>query len=547
LDRALWLLIGFQARGWLRALGRKLRSVQGILLAALGLFIFIPWIFALVAQPGAGLPAESVRTYGPAYLLGYCILNVLLSSGERAIYFSPAEITFLFTGPFTRRQLLAYKVALTLLYALPTTVFLSAVMHVHSPWFLAAFVGLLLMSAFMQLFGMAVSLAAGSIGARLVTRARMVVLVAILAGALLLLRPLAEHGAGAVLDTAAWRVLSAPLRWFFETFLASTWLDLVSFGALGLLVNLVLLAVVFGLDADYLEAAAAYSSRVYAQIQRLRGGPTIAAGAEGPTAPPPKQRRALPMPPNLGGIGPVVWRQLTTALRSPGRIVGLVVTQVVLIAVLFGTVRDFGEGLIPAIAFGLFFLSLTLPQLLPFDFRADIDRLEALKTLPLPPWRLALGQVLPPTLILSAFQWLMLAGLAVVVYVRAPEPDAALRASLLRLVVVGGGIVVPVNFLLFALENVLFLLFPTRQMAATPGDFQALGRVVLIMLARMLILAMTAAMVVLTGMGAFALTNGSIAAALAVACTVLAMVCAGLIAVAGLAFTRVDVSRDKPA
>ncbi len=110
----------------------------------------------------------------------------------------------------------------------------------------------------------------------------------------------------------------------------------------------------------------------------------------------------------------------------------------------------------------------------------------------------------------------------------------------------GGCVVVPVNVLLFALENVLFLLFPTRQMAATPGDFQALGRYVLVMLARMLILGPTAAVATLTGMGAFALTDRSVVATLAVACTVLAMVSAGLIAVAGLAFSRVDVSRDKP-
>ena len=45
----------------------------------------------------------------------------------------------------------------------------------------ASFVGLLLMTAFMQLFGMALSLAASAIGARLFSKALKLVLAALLA------------------------------------------------------------------------------------------------------------------------------------------------------------------------------------------------------------------------------------------------------------------------------------------------------------------------------------------------------------------------------
>jgi hypothetical protein len=41
-------------------------------------------------------------------LLLACLLTVAVSSGP-AIYFSRAEIDFLFTGPFSRRGLLLYK------------------------------------------------------------------------------------------------------------------------------------------------------------------------------------------------------------------------------------------------------------------------------------------------------------------------------------------------------------------------------------------------------------------------------------------------------
>ena len=74
--------------------------------------------------------------------------------------------------------------------------------------------------------------------------------------------------------------------------------------------------------------------------------------------------------------------------------------------------------------------------------------------------------------------------------------------NLLRYGLAGAAVVVPINFVLFALENVLFLLFPARQMAATPGDFHALGRQFLTLFARTLVLAPTIAVVGVAGMGA---------------------------------------------
>ena len=59
-------------------------------------------------------------------------------------------------------------------------------------------------------------------------------------------------------------------------------------------------------------------------------------------------------------------------------------------------------------------LSVFLTTLVPFDFRGDIDRMATLKSLPIAPWRLALGQLLTPTLVLAAMQWLAVAVCAAV-------------------------------------------------------------------------------------------------------------------------------------
>ena len=104
MSRALWLLLWLQLAGWLRYLGRNLGTVRGALLALVGLIVFVPWLVAAVARPGGGgMDPASLQRYGPAMLVLYCVLNVLFSSHERAIYFTPAEVQFLFAGPFTRR------------------------------------------------------------------------------------------------------------------------------------------------------------------------------------------------------------------------------------------------------------------------------------------------------------------------------------------------------------------------------------------------------------------------------------------------------------
>ena len=65
-----------------------------------------------------------------------------------------------------------------------------------------------------------------------------------------------------------------------------------------------------------------------------------------------------------------------------------------------------GGWLIGSMVLGMTVAMLT--PLLTFDFRGDIDRIDLLKALPLPAWRMALGQLLAPTLLLTAVQLLVI-------------------------------------------------------------------------------------------------------------------------------------------
>jgi hypothetical protein len=99
---------------------------------------------------------------------------------------------------------------------------------------------------------------------------------------------------------------------------------------------------------------------------------------------------------------------------------------------------------------------------------------------------------------------------------------------------------------LIALENLLFLLFPVRLLASTPGDFQALGRNVLLALTKTTGLALAGMGALVSGIVAWLLTH-SWAAAVAAAWLALAACGAVLVPCIALAFTHFDVGRDTPA
>src|SRR4051812_23990662 len=94
---ALWLLLGLQLRGWGRYLTSSLKTVRGAVLALIGLMVFVPWLMTVILGSAlqGGVPSEQMARYGPAGLVFFCLVNVIFSSHERAIYFTPAEVQFL--------------------------------------------------------------------------------------------------------------------------------------------------------------------------------------------------------------------------------------------------------------------------------------------------------------------------------------------------------------------------------------------------------------------------------------------------------------------
>jgi len=151
----------------------------------------------------------------------------------------------------------------------------------------------------------------------------------------------------------------------------------------------------------------------------------------------------------------------------------------------------------------------------------------------------ALGQLLAPTLVLSAVQLLVMA------LVHAVWRGAELLLAGVAL------FALPFNFLSFGLENLMFLWFPARPTPPAPGDFQMMGRQMLMMAVKFAALGAVIVPAALAG-----LTAGVVAAlvfqmdpvppALVVGWLMLTGLAAGVVPLVAQAFRRFDVARDTP-
>ncbi len=248
MDPALWLLHWLRLRAWFRRMFRNAGTLRGALFLAAGVLFFGlvvgPNIGLRLLQaehsPGSTASIEHTRRVGPLLLLTYCVLTMLFTSAEQGITFTPAEVQFLFSGPFSRRQVLAYKIAgnslLCCLYAL----FLTAFFFGYTAQPLAAYPGLVLTLWFIQFFSLAVSLLLNTIGARAVTWPRRVLVLAGLGlavwGVARLGGDALAHGPGEVVtrlvQNEAVQWLLTPMRWFIETFTAERLWPEFALGAL---------------------------------------------------------------------------------------------------------------------------------------------------------------------------------------------------------------------------------------------------------------------------------------------------------------------------
>jgi hypothetical protein len=550
MDRALWMLMQLRFKGWLRQLRRALLTVKGVVVALLCLLCFAPLIISLIISwlaatpPASAEHAEAIRRFVPLVLLALCVGNIATAAGEKAIAFSPAEVNLLFTAPFSRRQLLAYKLVFDFCFVLVIALVMAICFSPFTSRFGAAFVGIVLGFMFLHLILMTVVLIGSMVGAQAYNRRRRWALAILAALGMLVFLHIGsgifELSPSELLERAeqapALVVVLTPFRWYVNAFTATQyWPELAQWVLPGLAVDIGLVVIVFALDAHYLETAANAGEKIYANLQKMRSGGLAAAFQSRPG----KARFRLPDLPWWGGIGPIAWRQLTAAPRSHGLMGYILLLAVILvIPIIVSQKTDPLQSHLAPLTIGFMaWISFLLTPMITFDFRSDLDRMDVLKTVPLRASRIVLGQLLTPVLITTLVQWLLL----VILIFLGHRFDILLGAIVF---------VVPFNLLLFGIDNLLFLWYPTPPVAATAGSFQMMGRNMLLMMAKFIFVGLIGGATGLVAVPVYFLMDlaqgPSWLASLTVAWLLLTGFAIGLVPLVALAFRRFDVARDMP-
>lgn len=534
------LLLGLQAKAWLRRVTRGVLTVRGSIFMVLGLLAFAGIAISQYQVDEGARDGIAFQRFGPLGLLGLTLLSIFGSSRHRGIYFSPAEIDLLFSAPFTRRQLLGYRIGFLAFQSMLSVLFLTILFFRYQRNVFQGFLGLFLLFLFLTLTQQSVSLLTGTLEERFVARSRKLLGAVLLALSGLVLAALFLPGVeevgvpdiGALLGALSESWLLFPFRVFTETLAARTTSGFAAWCCGGIAINVALLCLLFGLDVAYQERSLETSRVLHARLRQMRRAGRL-------PAPSSKLRLALPFPGRLGDAAVLAWRQAQEMLReSPTTVLllallglGGLVPLAIVARVTDETPLEVGPLQLPAFVF----LTIIAVNWFRFDFRGDLDRMETLLTLPVSPTALVLGQVVVPTVLLSGLQLVVLGAMLPVSW-----PDASL------LLAVPAVLCAPFNLLFVCLENIFFLLFPVRNIPGSPGDFQNMGRLMFLMLARMLIL-----MVLLAIGGAIALTvhfltSGSVALALGSATLYLLVLDFLAILALRRAFLSFDVSRIPP-
>ncbi|MBL8762928.1 MAG: hypothetical protein JNM07_01495 [Phycisphaerae bacterium] len=544
MSSALALLFRLRLRGYLRRLVRG-GSYKRLVGAALGLVMVCVWVLPGIVASVSGVRAdpERVRLVLPLMLLAFALLPLIITGGARPIVFMPAEVDFLFPAPFTRRQLLLYKVGVSLTAALITGFFFSLWLLRYSSFWLASYASCVLMLMLTQMLNMLVGMLRLRVEEGSSPRVRRLITGALLVAAAAVVwtawgRYQASEASLTLVSVArdlraipgaAW--LLAPLEPFARAFTAESLPELARWGGAALAIVLALLLLALGLDTNYLEAASVQSRKIYDNIRRARRGQYWTAATSA--------RFGLPALPWLLGCGPFMWRQFTGLVRGlRGLLVMTVVSGFFVAMMLLSARPEAAEGpramagLSLAVSAGVW-LSIMLAMSLRYDFRGDLDQMDWIKSLPVPPWAIFVGQLAAPVLTISALQLVIL---GVTGWHVGWHPTMCWVAVAIP----------PVNFVMLALENVVFLLYPNRTGQAGAADLQHLGRQAMLLFGRLLVMLVFAVGIAVVAVPVYFLSGRSAEWTIAAGWLVLCAIGAAMVRAGVWALRSFDVSRDMP-
>jgi ABC-2 type transport system permease protein len=512
---------------------RRLRSPR--YLAALLLGMAYLW-FIVVGQrpaPAAGVTPDPrvLELVGALALLGAVAWGWIFGVERRVLTFTPAEVTFLFSGPVSRRGLIQFKLLRSQLLILFNSVLWTLILSRErlgvSSWLRMISIWILLTTLSFHRLGASFVRTSLSEHGRLALRHRIVSL-AVLGGVLIAfawsivdgLPELEAARAGDVrtfLSAAAdvaQRPLPSALMYPFRIMVRPLAADTPAEWLVSLWPALVLLVLhyvwVVRSDTAFEEAAAEMSLRRARALSVDR--PPGAAAPRASSRPTPPLVRLSPVGWPAGAI---LWKNLVAATRTR-RVRHFVLTLGA--AGLVVCVLSFDpEGTLAEIAgwlavFWAGVMVVTGPQYVRNDLRGDLLKLDLLRSYPIRGWSVVLAEAAASTLMLTAIQ-LGLLGIGYLAFLgnQSMVPEFEERTLLLLASVV---FLPAINLLGMLIQNGAALLYPAWVHLGTgrAGGVEALGQNLLMMIAFLALLSLTLLLPVAIGGGAFLLLRDALQA-----------------------------------
>ena len=541
MDATLGRLLLLRFRGGIRQRLKQFATLRGFLF--LLITVGIVWLLivsrsspvaedyggSLLTQ-NPGLLREHLSNLMPPALLGLCLLTALTASGP-ALYFSPAEVNFLFAGPFSRRGLVIYKVCAYAAGAVLSASIIALLIPPHTSAGGAAFIGSFLTLLFIQLCSTVIGMSGQVLAGAWFARARgpaLLLGVALISASLVYIFVGGDKNIlGGISDfRQSWpgTIILAPFSVFAELFLApAIFPDLLMWASVAIAINLGLLLAVVHLDGRSLDESLSASRRLDKRWLRIKQGGSIWATEK-------TSARSLRRAPSLGGVGAVAWRQMINALRNSTRAI-LVLLIISLIAgpLLINSGPQF--TLWGRVGLLFFFALFILPRTLVFDFRGELGIMEYYKALPIGPWRICAGQLVVPVILTSIIELVLLCGIL-------PFVDGTATIVVATLTI----FTVPFNLLLYGIENLIFLMFPTRLVPVGRVDFDFFGRTFVEFMIKTIILSAACGLAIGVGLTVLQATGHSRLLFVLASWLTLLIVALSVLPLLGFAFRRFNIN-----
>jgi hypothetical protein len=508
---------------WLQSRGRRRRLWAGFCQPRRLVLSVIACVVAVVWLGNAVMTIWLRKAASPEAVHGLLSLGLVLYAGwhfTKAAFFRPespfdlppAERDLLVAMPLRPRDLMAYQLASVTVTTLLKAGLLTLLLLPDVRCVPLALVGLVLAMMTLEILRMAIDVATWGMNRSAFLAYRAAVLAGLVAGGAavgaVIVREVALGGSLNVgeeiiqclrempvrLNKSAFGYSAIPFQPFIDLILAGALTaPKVGLAAAATTTVTALAAAVIGLYTVTVQMVTNRERRNYSTNNAARRRPTDSSRNHVGSA----QSAEFVLPPRRfprwGGVSALAGRQLIGARRHWGSLMTAMIAPAVFASAPCFVLADPNVALLSTTGTLAFYTFLLLPTALRFDFRRDLDRLATLKSLPVTPAAAAIGQTLAPVLLATLFQSGVL---AFAIFARSLPLHQFFVAMLAM---------IPLNVLVFGLDNLIYLLYPYR---AQQEGLEIFARTTLTFTGKGLLFVVGLAFVAGWGVAAAALTRG---------------------------------------